>query len=519
MPGKTKRVPFGDQLSLFPVMEVPRMEEPGRDDLPPSFVLPQPERLYFGGMRIWEYLESNSKDWVVNLGRYLSGLDWSAFEASYHPRGRLPLHPRILVGLLVYGLSKGISSLRGLEDLATMEMGAMFLCGGYRPDHSTIGKFVLRHAEVLEGELYAQILADMIHHLKLRLDVLSGDGTVVQAWGSHYRALKEEALREAARRAAEGGRAEEAERLVEATEELERRVEKKRGAGKPTDGIRVHPGEPEAVFQPLKSKVSRLSYKPLVLANKDRFIVGFGVEPTHEARGMLKLLEAHSGLTGHDLKRVMMDSGFLTKEILCLGMAKEVDLLIPSGCAERGEWERQAGSGKNFVKNAFHYDEDTDTYRCPAGQSLWPEKAFTDKQGNRVRRYRCRNAGNCPRRKECTKSSRGRTVKRYDIDEVKEAMAQVMAQPRAKACYRKRQGMVEPVFGHLLHRQGLNRFHRRGLTKVRLEFSLHVIAYNLRRAFQVMGMIKGKITDPDTGEKGLFLIFFYFGHVASPSRG
>lgn len=518
MPGKTKRAPFGDQLSLFPMVDEARAEEARDDDLPRSFLRPESERLYFGETRISDYLECNNKDWVVRLGGYLSALDWSVFEGSYHPRGRLPLHPCILVGLLVYGLSKGISSLRGLEELATMDMGAMYLCGGYRPDHSTIGKFVLRHAEVLEGELYARILADMILHLKLRLDVLSGDGTVVQAWGSHYRALKEEALREAARRAAERGQAEETERLVKATEELERRVEKRRDAGKPSDGIRVHPGEPEAVFQPLKNKVSRLSYKPLVLANKDRFIVGFGVEQTHEAQGMLKLLEAHSGLTGHDLERVMLDSGFYTQDILLLGMVRDVDLLIPSGCAERGEWERQAGSGKKFVKNAFHYDEQTDTYRCPAGQTLWREQESTDKRGNRVRRYRCRNVKNCPRQKECTESSRGRTVKRYDIDEVKEAMAQVMTQPRAKACYRKRQGMVEPVFGHLSHRQGLNRFHRRGLSKVRLEFSLHVIAYNLRRAFQVMGMMRAKITDPDTGEKDLFVIFFYFEHAASPYR-
>ena len=41
--------------------------------------------------------------------------------------------------------------------------------------------------------------------------------------------------------------------------------------------------------------------------------------------------------------------------------------------------------------------------------------------------------------------------------------------------------MVEPVFGHLRTVQGLNRFRRRGLAAVKLEFSLHLLAYNLSR--------------------------------------
>ena len=60
-----------------------------------------------------------------------------------------------------------------------------------------------------------------------------------------------------------------------------------------------------------------------------------------------------------------------------------------------------------------------------------------------------------------------------------------MQQPQARERYIKRQAMVEPVFSHLRYRQGLNRFRRKGLTGVRLEFSLHAMAYNLSRAVAV----------------------------------
>jgi len=60
-------------------------------------------------------------------------------------------------------------------------------------------------------------------------------------------------------------------------------------------------------------------------------------------------------------------------------------------------------------------------------------------------------------------------------------MRAVIKQEGAHAAYRQRKAMVEPVFSELGDKQGLNRFRRKGLEKVRTEFSLHVIAYNLGR--------------------------------------
>jgi hypothetical protein len=71
---------------------------------------------------------------------------------------------------------------------------------------------------------------------------------------------------------------------------------------------------------------------------------------------------------------------------------------------------------------------------------------------------------------------------RYQGEELKEAMAQVLSQPAARAKYQRRQAIVEPCFAELRERQGLKRFHRRGLKAVRAEFALHCIALNLKRA-------------------------------------
>lgn len=453
---------------------------------------------------------------MVRLADYLASFDWRDFQAAYHPHGRQPLHPRLIVGLVVYGFSQSVHSLRGLEKLAARDVGAMYLCGGVRPDHSTIGKFIVRHAGLLTHHLFEQTLADIVAHFGLRFEELAGDGTVVEAWGSHYRALEKEALEEERLRTEKKLAMEPEDKVMQAKaaalaaagQELNRRLEKKEAVGKTRTKTKIHPEEPEAVYQPLKNKTYRFSYKPLLLASAQRFIVSHSVQPSQEAQGMLEMLRGFESGLGRNLKHLMLDASFLTQDLLEFGLVREWDLLIPSGRAGREEWERQPRQGVKDLKTSFTYDQDSDGYHCPAGQTLYLESEHADHQGRRVRSYRCRDAAHCPRKEKCTDSARGRTIKRYEFDDLKEAMRKVLTQPAARDRYRRRAGMVEPVFGSLRQEQGLSRFQRQGLTKVRLEFALHAVAYNLGRAFRLLGMVRGRLKNPSTSIETCFYMFF-----------
>ena len=133
-------------------------------------------------------------------------------------------------------------------------------------------------------------------------------------------------------------------------------------------------------------------------------------------------------------------------------------------------------------KAAFRYDAAADAYVCPAGDLLRPRGRARDRHGATYQRYATPACATCAQRAACTTAAGGRTLRRYDGDELKEAMAAVLAQPAARRRYRQRQAIVEPIFAALRDRQGLVRFHRRGLPKVRAEFALHCLAYNLRQA-------------------------------------
>ena len=121
---------------------------------------------------------------------------------------------------------------------------------------------------------------------------------------------------------------------------------------------------------------------------------------------------------------------------------------------------------------------------CPANEVLSYADRGNDGRGRRYRRYRTPACAHCPVRVQCTTGQQGRSIKRYAGDEYKEAMAQVLLQPRARAVYGQRMRIAETVHAEFRERFGLRRFHRRGLRAVRAEFGLYCIAFNLKKALR-----------------------------------
>jgi IS5 family transposase len=139
---------------------------------------------------------------------------------------------------------------------------------------------------------------------------------------------------------------------------------------------------------------------------------------------------------------------------------------------------------KIFAKTAFTYDGANDAYRCPAGEVL--QRSGTYKKGGQTySQYTnpkaCRA---CPMRSECTTASKRIIIRYANETAMENAAARVAAQPKMMA---RRKTIVEPVFG-TMRRWGFDYFLLRGLEKVRAEFSLAALTYNLRRALNLLSM-------------------------------
>ena len=137
-----------------------------------------------------------------------------------------------------------------------------------------------------------------------------------------------------------------------------------------------------------------------------------------------------------------------------------------------------------FRKDEFTYDATSDHYVCPAGQLLHPYSSSLLrglKKTNYVNKLAC---DGCAIRARCTEG-KFRAVSRLENEAVLDRMAARLAK-RPDVVDRRRE-TVEHPFGTIKQWMNQGAFLMRGLEKVRAEFSLTALAYNLRRVLNIVG--------------------------------
>lgn len=369
------------------------------------------------------------------------------------------------------------------------------------PDHSVIGRFIQQHAALLTDSFFESLTRSVLKATKSGTSRTAGDGTIVESAASRYRTVKREALDKQIERVQQ--RRDEAsdepqktaaenrlEQLATAQETLAQRAAKRQSKGKDPDKTQINPADVDAVLQPLKRQGYGAAYKPSVLANEKRVILSQAVDSSSETDVVEGLFDQAERLGKID--EASLDAGYHCEAILGLAEPRKISLLIPEGRTTSADWTKQ--SDKRYLKNQFVYDAVSNTYRCPVGELLHPVGSY---KGNDTQKpyteYGTTACMGCAQRERCTQSARGRRVKRYPGDELKEAMREKLKDETVQQRYQQRAGWVEPVFSQLKGKQGLNRFRRKGLAAVRVEFALHALAYNLGRAIAVKSILAGVI--------------------------
>ena len=136
-----------------------------------------------------------------------------------------------------------------------------------------------------------------------------------------------------------------------------------------------------------------------------------------------------------------------------------------------------------FRKDEFQYDAASDSYICPAGRRLHPYSSSLLrglKKINYVNKLAC---DDCAIRSRCT-AGKFRTVSRLENEAVLDRMQARLAK-RPDVLDRRRE-TVEHPFGSIKQWMNQGASLMRGLRKVRAEFSLTALAYNLRRVLNIV---------------------------------
>jgi len=139
-----------------------------------------------------------------------------------------------------------------------------------------------------------------------------------------------------------------------------------------------------------------------------------------------------------------------------------------------------------YSKADFNYDAERIEYVCPAGERLTYrfDSVENDKTLRVYMRYGC---SSCALRPQCTTATEKR-IKRWEHEGIlNKAQDNLNKHPEAM---RQRKAIVEHPFSTIKQLMGSTHFLLRRLPNVKAEMSLHVLAYNMKRAINVLGAQK-----------------------------
>jgi hypothetical protein len=217
-----------------------------------------------------------------------------------------------------------------------------------------------------------------------------------------------------------------------------------------------------------------------------QIIVGQHVSQNANDKQELKpALQQIEATTGRLPEQLSADNGYQSGGNLQGLEDLSVDGYIATDKGEKTQSVALDESKRKLVKVDFSYDEDADTFHCPGSQVL-PFKR-QGKDGKRVYQGDAATCAACPYQTRCCQSTSGaaRTITTDDQEPLRQQMNAKMETDSAKATYKQRKVIVEPVFGHIKN-SGFRGFSVRGKEKVAGEFSLVCVTHNLKKIARSM---------------------------------
>ncbi len=415
--------------------------------------------------------------------------------------GRPAYHPAALLKIYLYGYLNRIQSSRRLEREAQRNLELIWLTGRLMPDFKTIADFRRDNGPAIRAAC-AQFVS-----LCRRLDLFSQ--AVVAVDGSKFKAVNnrdknytaakvakrmEQVDASIARYLAALDRADREESDV-AEAKASRIKEKIAGLRRQMRFLKEMERQVEAAPDQQVS-LTDPDARSMATSGRGTGVVGYNVQAAVDAEHHLIVAHEVTNL-GHDRTQlvpmglkarqatgaeeitVLADRGYFNGDqvLACegTGVLPCVPKTLTSGSAKRGL----------FTRGDFFYDAENDHYTCPAGERLTKASARSDRRDD-IDHYRhLSTCFACPLKPRCTPEKLKR-VKRWRHEGVLDAMqARLDRMPDAMGVRRR---TAEHPFGTLKAWMGSAHFLTRTLEKVRTEMSLHVLAYNVKRAIAILGV-------------------------------
>jgi transposase len=437
------------------------------------------------------------------IDAFVDSLDLEAsgfVRASPKATGRPGYDPADLLKLYIYGYLNRVRSSRRLEVETHRNMEVIWLLRQLMPDFKTIADFRKNNKSAFR-QIFREFVA-LCRSLDLYgSEVIAVDGSRIKAVNGRDRNFSEAKLKKAM--ALTDARLERYLKQLDDEDSQDDRAPSDRSDSKLQEKIAAIQAKKlrlqehfEALEASSENQISLTDPDSRAMHPNSRIGVGYNVQTAVDVKHKL-IVEAqvHNNVTDLGLLAetsiaacenlnvtnidVVADKGYFKIEDIQACEAAGVTPYVPK--PQRGP----AISKGLFPKEAFEFDAAADLYRCPGGHELTRRCRNKVREGVYTVIYRAKKVcGTCPLKASCTQHS-DRQVSRYEDEAVLEEMAERLA-ARPEILDQRRE-TVEHPFGTIKQWMEQRGFLTRGLESVRGEFSLTALAYNLRRAINVVG--------------------------------
>ena len=435
------------------------------------------------------------------IDAFVEGLDLAAagfVRVAPKATGRPGYAPGDLLKLYIYGYLNRVRSSRRLEAECHRNIEIIWLLRTLKPDFKTIADFRADNCKAFRAVFRQFTLLCKKLDLFGR-ELLAVDGTRIKAVNNKDRNFTRTALEKFIKAADE--------RLGDYLKRLDESDAAESGTGgsrtknlaEKIEALRGRRGRYGELLAGLErsgeSQISLTDPDSRAMAAHTKVGVGYNIQVAVDAKNKM--------IAEQEVSNQVSDVGLLTqtagaaRDILEAG---QIDVVADRGyfkiedieaCEKAGmvpyvpQPQRGTAVGEGFFrKDEFRYDPEVDVYICPAGQTLSPRGEGKVRGLKRVNYGNPKACAACPLRSRCTNSAR--TVARLENEAVFERMAaRLAARP---GILNTRREIVEHPFGTIKQWMNQGAFLMRGLDKVRGEFSLTALAYNLRRALNILGV-------------------------------
>lgn len=470
-------------------------------------------------------------------------LDLSVFHPQYKndEGGRPAYNPAILLKIILFAYSKGITSSREIQWGCETNIIFKALSCDTVPHFTTIASFVSSYPEAIEA-LFEQIVLicdeeGLIGNELFAIDGCKLPSNASKEWSGTLDELKQkrdkikkkirhcikEHKKLDRRRSDAKARSQRLEQSIDTLDKAFTKIDQFLKTASPRMGKAKQCREVKSNITDTESakitsnKGTFQGYNGIAAVDKKHQVIiealAFGEgQEYHTLRPMLDGIRNRYKRLGlsNDIYRegtiVTADTGYANEDNMQYLRAEEINAYVPDNQFRlrdkrlKGQKDKYgprhpgtAGRGEIFPASRFWFNPHVKSCVCPAGKALWLHTERLDKHGNTQLHFegRLTDCRHCELKHQCMhnpdaanhRKGHGRQV-RFTIKtqtSATEWMKKRVDSRQGRDIYSHRMSVVEPVFGNITANKGLNRFSLRGKRKVQGQWQLFCLVHNIEK--------------------------------------